>query len=107
MKPSGSVPRKPSIAQYFMSHEDYADEVERALAHEVALNSVPLNLQIDLRCKIAQRIFDKKPAAVRQRLEAENDTQYQAELAAHKEELTRSKAIVKGMPSHDPEDQDR
>ena len=40
-------------------------------------------------------------------MEADNDVQYQAELAAHKEEVKRSQAIVKGMPSQNPDDQDR
>ena len=88
-----------------MSHEDYADEVNHTLSHEVALYSVPLSLQIDLRCKIVQRIFESKPAEVRQQLEADNDAQYQAELAIHKKEVKHCQAIVKGMPSQNPDDQ--
>lgn len=90
-----------------MSHKDYTEEVERAFTSEVALHNVPLNLQIDLRCKVATRIFGGKPEAVQKALEAENDAQYQIDLAAHKEQVKRSKAIMKGMPSQDSEDQDR
>ena len=54
VKPSGSAPHKLSITQFFMSHEDYVEEVKQALAHEVAFHSVPLNLQVDLCCKITQ-----------------------------------------------------
>ena len=90
-----------------MSHEDHAEEINHALTHEVALYSVPLNLQIDLRCKITQRIFDSKPAEVQQQLEADNNAQYQAELVTHKKEVKRAQAVMKGMPSQNPDDQDR
>ena len=90
-----------------MSHEDYAEEVEWASAHKVALQSSPFNLQIDLRCKIAQRIFDSKPVYVQQQLEANNNAQYQAKLATHKQGVKHAQAIMKGIPSQNPYNQDR
>ena len=54
-----------------------------------------------------QHIFDSKPVYVQQQLMANNNAQYQAELATHKQEVKCAQEIMKGIPSQNPYNQDQ
>ena len=77
-----SIPRKPSIAQFVMGHNDYEQRVNLEFDERVEEEATPAKMQMALRCRIAKELFDTEDAETQQRLRQENEDTHNALVAA-------------------------
>lgn len=94
--PTGPAPRKKSITQYFMQHNDHKKEVDDAFAK--LRPNIAKKKWLAEQDKVAKQLFLEKEESLRETLIKENDDAHALALIEHKQAL-------KGLPPLDPEQQ--
>ncbi|KIM85953.1 hypothetical protein PILCRDRAFT_5052 [Piloderma croceum F 1598] len=99
VQPTGGVPKKRNIAQYYMVHTDYKAKVDTEFDHRVEEEDIPPSEHLKIRSYIAKKFFLQEDKETKERLEKENDL-------THKKMVAAYEAAWKGLPPINPDGQD-